>query len=99
MAEEKKGFFGRLFGGGGGGSAAAADPVIYNELEIRPAPRNEGGRWLTAGSIAKPGAGPEGDDVHQFIRADTHTSREDAIDFTVRKAKQIIDEQGDSLFK
>lgn len=97
VAEQKKGFFGRLFGGGGG--AAAADPVMYNDLEIRPAPRNEGGRWLTAGSIAKPGAGADGDGVHHFVRADTHTSQDEAIEFTVRKAKQIIDEQGDGLFK
>ena len=98
VAEEKKGFLGRLFGGGGGGGGASAEPVMYNDLEIRPAPRKDGGRWLTAGSIARPGAPADGDDVHHFVRADTHTSQEDAIDFTVRKAKQIIDEQGEKLF-
>lgn len=99
MAEQKKGFLGRLFGGGGGGAAAAAEPEIYKDLEIRAAPQNQGGRWLTAGTITKPGAGENGDGVHQFIRADTHPSRDEAIEFTVRKAKQIIDEQGDALFK
>lgn len=95
MAEEKKGFFGRLFSGGGG-AAAAEEPEIYKDLEIRAAPQNQGGKWLTAGSISQPG---DGGAVHEFIRADTHASREDAVDFTVRKAKQIIDEQGDALFK
>ncbi len=99
MAGDKKGFLGRLFGGGGGGAQAAAEPEIYKDLEIRAEPQNQGGRWLTAGAIAKPGAGEDGDGVHRFIRADTHASRDEAVDFTVRKAKQIIDEQGDALFK
>ena len=101
MAEDKKGFLSRLFGGGGGGSAAAAaaEPEIYKDLEIRAAPQKQGGSWLTAGSITRPGAGEDGDKVHQFIRADTHTSLDEAIEFTVRKAKQIVDEQGDGLFK
>ncbi len=96
MAEEKKGFLGRLFGGGGGGASAETEPEVYKDLEIRAAPQNQGGRWLTAGSISKPGVEEA---VHKFIRADTHTSRDEAVDFTIRKAKQIIDEQGDGLFK
>ena len=33
-----------------------------------------------------------------FLRADTFPSRDEAIEFSVRKAKQIIDEQGARLF-
>jgi len=32
------------------------------------------------------------------VRADTHPSREDAIAFSVSKAKQMIDLQGDRIF-
>jgi hypothetical protein len=35
---------------------------------------------------------------HRFIRADTYSGREDAIAFTITKAKQIIDHQGDRMF-
>ena len=31
--------------------------------------------------------------------ADTYASRDDAIAFTISKAKQIVDEQGDAIFK
>jgi hypothetical protein len=33
------------------------------------------------------------------VRADMHHSREDAIAFTISKAKQIIDLQGDRCFE
>jgi len=36
---------------------------------------------------------------HKFIRADAYPSREDAINFTISKAKQIIDLQGDRIFE
>jgi hypothetical protein len=32
------------------------------------------------------------------VRADTHPTREAAIDFAISKAKQIIDLQGDRIF-
>ena len=35
---------------------------------------------------------------HRFVRADTHQSRDDAIEFTISKAKQMIDMQGDRIF-
>ena len=37
-------------------------------------------------------------DVH-FIRADTSTSREAAITLSVSKARKIIDEQGERVFR
>ena len=42
---------------------------------------------------------PEGVKEHRFIRADTYASRDDAIAFTISKAKQIVDQQGDAIFK
>jgi hypothetical protein len=88
----------RLVGPGGGereGPPAAA--VEYNGYRIRPAPFKNNGGYQTAGSIEKDSA--DGVREHRFIRADAYPSREDAINFTISKAKQIIDLQGDRIFE
>jgi len=36
--------------------------------------------------------------MKQFIRADKLSSEEEAASFSLKKARQIIDERGDSLF-
>ncbi len=91
------GLLGRLFGKKeGGDSAPAAEITTYKDFQIHPNPGREGGSWRTGGKITK--ETPDGVKTHVFIRADTHTSREDAISFSVSKAKQIIDEQGDAIF-
>lgn len=72
------------------------EPVEYKGYRIRPAPRAEGGKFYTAGLIAKDFA--DGPRKQHFIRADTHASREDACAHAILKARQIIDEQGDNLF-
>ena len=41
---------------------------------------------------------PDGVKEHRFIRAETYSNRDDAITFTISKAKQIIDQQGDRIF-
>ena len=97
MAPGISGFFRSLFGGGAGGAAKEADATEYNGYTIRPAPRREAQGWLTVGIIAK--QFPEGMKEHHFIRADTSSSWDDAVDLTVRKAKQIVDEQGDRMFQ
>ena len=84
-----------------GGSATAsrviaAEPVEYNGYRILPAPYLNNGQYQTAGSIEK--ETPEGLKEHKFIRADTYVSPDDAITFTIAKAKQIIDQQGDRIF-
>jgi hypothetical protein len=82
----------------GGGEAAEpeAPPVDYNGYRIRPSPYRSGGQYQTAGTIEKDG--PDGVRQHRFVRADTHPSREVAVEFTVMKAKQIIDLQGERMF-
>ncbi len=72
-------------------------PQEYNGFVIQAAPIQDGSQWLTAGVISKK-IGEEQKE-HQFIRADTHASREDAEAFSLTKARLIIDEQGDRLFK
>lgn len=91
-------FFSKLFGGGGNADAAPTqgDPVDYEGLVIRSSPMADGGQWRLAGVIIK--QSDQGPLERQYVRADVFTSREEALDFGVRKGKQIIDEQGDRLF-
>ncbi len=97
MAPGISGFFSRLFGGSGAGAAREADATESNGYTIRPAPRREAQGWLTVGTISK--QFPEGLKEHRFIRADTSSSWDDAVALSIRKAKQIIDEQGDRMFR
>jgi hypothetical protein len=73
------------------------DPVEYQGYRIRPTPFPRQGQYQTAGVIEK----EVGDEVKQypFVRAETHSSREEAIAYSIVKAKQIIDEQGERLFR
>jgi hypothetical protein len=74
-----------------------ATPLIeYNGYRIRPTPYAVNGQYQTAGIIEKDA--PDGIKEHRFVRADTHQNRDDAINFTISKAKQIIDMQGDRMF-
>lgn len=93
----------KLFGGGGGaddGDAGAGKPlgeaVEHKGCLIQPTAMHKGGQFLTAGTIAK--EFPDGRREHRFVRADTHSSADQARDFAVLKGRQIIDEQGDRLF-
>lgn len=86
----------KLTGGGGNGAVPAGEAETYKGFTIVPAPRASGGQFNIAGTISK----QIGDELkeHQFIRADTHGSREEAARHSISKAKQIIDEQADGLF-
>lgn len=92
----------KLFGGGGGGGDAdggkpLGDAAEHKGYTIQPIAMHKGGQYLTAGIISK--AFPDGVREHRFVRADTHSSPDQAHDFALVKARQIIDEQGDRLFK
>ena len=78
-------------------SATNAESVSYVGYTIEPTPRQVETGWTTEGNISK-----EIDGVlksQHFIRVDTHGDRSDAISLAIQKAKKIIDEQGDALFK
>jgi hypothetical protein len=97
MFSSLKALWDRLAGGGqAGGAQPAVEAVEYKGYRIRPAPYLSGSQYQTAGSIEKDT--PAGLKQHNFIRADTYASREDAIAFTVSKAKQMIDLQGERMF-
>lgn len=72
-------------------------PHSHGECVIYPTPIAEGGHFRLAGRIEKSVNGEVL--VHEFVRADTFTSRDDAVEFTVRKARLLIDQSGDSLFR
>ena len=89
----------RLFGsaGGGSGQTPEADPVEHQGYTIRPAPFPAEGQYQVAGTIEKH---VDGDlKSHSFIRADRMASQEEAITFSVVKAKQLIDQQGERMFE
>ena len=92
------GFLKNILGGGAGGrEPETADPVEHEGFTIVATPRKASGGWSTEGRIHKV-VGAEEKEVH-FIRADTSTSREAAITLSVGKARKIIDEQGERVFR
>lgn len=91
-------FWKKLFGGGpaAGGEEPAGEPVEHNGFTIRATPFTEGGQYQTCGVITKEIGGEVKE--HRFIRADRFASKDDAVEVTLRKARQIIDEQGERIF-
>ncbi len=86
--------FRKIFGGGGAG-ARESEPEKHEGFDIFPEPLREGSKWRIAARIEKEIGGEL--KSHQLIRADTLDSEEAAIEASLRKAKQAIDEQGDRL--
>ena len=95
------GFLKNMLGGGGADAderePEGAEPVEHEGFTIVATPRKASGGWSTEGRIRKNADG-ETKEVH-FIRADTSTSRDAAITLSVSKARKIIDEQGERVFR
>ena len=91
-------FWKTLFGGGGASQSEGkpSDPVEYNGFTIRAAPYQAEGQYQTAGTITKDVGGVAKE--HKFIRADRHASYDDAVEFSLAKARQIVDQQGERMF-
>ena len=93
-------FLKRLFGmGGGAGEGAAAAPAGEQEHKgfvIRATPFKADGQFQTCAVIAKEVGGQARE--HRLIRADRFASLDDAVEVSFRKARQMIDEQGERLF-
>jgi len=90
-------FWSALFGGGGAQAAKVSDPVEYKGYVIVAAPYKNNGHYQTAGTIAREIGGVRKE--HRFIRADAYASYDDAVTFTVNKARQIVDLQGERMFE
>lgn len=65
--------------------------IEYEGFTITPTPTKGAGGWTTEGDIEQTIDGETC--TEHFIRAETHTDREQAISHTVSKAKRIIDER------
>ena len=90
----------RRLGGDDAGATSgepAFEAVEYKGYRIRPAPYAASGGFQTAGVIQKDAG--EGVQEHRFIRAETHPSLDEAVAFATAKGKQIIDQQGDAVFR
>lgn len=86
----------KLFGGGGGGGAKPPEPEEYEGFRIIVAPIKEGSNYRLAATIEKEVAGEV--KSHHLVRADTFTSEDEARSYSLAKARQVIDQQGDRLF-
>jgi len=75
---------------------ATAQPVEYKGFVIHAEPFSNDGQYQTAGLIERDVGGVR--KQHRFIRADVFASREDAVQFSLSKARQLIDLQGERMF-
>jgi len=86
----------RLFG-----SAPAAapepEPEIYKDFRIFVEPIREGGLYRIAARIEKEADGELRS--HRLIRADSCEDAALARELTLQKAKQMIDQVGDAIFR
>lgn len=88
-----------IFTGGSSSEAKSkplAEPQTYKDCVIHAEPIREGSQYRLAGRIEREIEGRML--TRKFIRADVFTSLDDALDCTFRKAQQIIDQNGPSLF-
>ena len=90
-------FLKRLFGG----STASADPApaaeeVIEGVRVVATPMPEGGQFRLAATLSKEIGGETRE--HRLVRADLFQSRDEAARMAIRKAEQVIAEQGDRLF-
>ena len=90
-------FLSRLFGLGARSSddhvpveAPGAEPIEYKTCLIVAAPKDEGGQWRVAGAIEKQVDGTLL--KRTFVRADLCMTKEEAVEVSHRKGRQIIDQ-------
>jgi len=90
-------FLRKLFGlSGGTQDGNEGEAVEFEGYMIRPAPMAEGGQFRLCAMISREVNGEARE--HRMIRADMFGSRDEASEASVRKAKQMIKEQGERLF-
>jgi hypothetical protein len=91
-------FWKNLFGGGGEAKTTAPPAgEEYKGYIIRATPMSVGSEYQLAGRVEKEIDGEL--KVHEFVRADRLSSRDEAASFALAKGRQIIDEQGEGLFR
>ena len=83
----------RLFGKT---QAKEPDPESYKEFLIFPSPVKEASGYRIGARIEKEIDGEI--KTHQMIRADTYGSVDVAIEASITKSRQMIDQMGDRIF-
>lgn len=86
-------FLSKLFGG----KPKEVEPDLYGDYRIYPEPQKEGTQYRVAGRVEKDFDGET--KTHDFVRADMAGSVESAVEATIRKARLLVDQQGDRIFK
>jgi hypothetical protein len=89
-------FFRRLFGSSKSPAESAAQTVLHEGYEITPDPIAEGGQYRLGAWIVR--KTENGELRHRLIRADMFSNREEALEAALRKARQLVAEQGMNLF-
>ena len=94
-------FWKSLFGGGSSDAQPAGDKVLGEEghkgFLIKAIEMKAGSELQLAGTIEKEIGGEL--KTYRFVRADRMSSREDLVVLALSKGKQIIDEQGEGIFR
>lgn len=95
-------FWKNLFGGGGSSAPKSIEPAIvgeesYKGYTVKAITMMVGSEYQLAGTIEK--AFDDETKSYQFVRADRFSSKEDVVTFALAKGRQIIDEQGDAIFR
>ncbi len=94
-------FWKKLFGGGGDDAGKSIEPAVvgeesYKGFTVKAITMPVGSEFQLAGLIEKSVDGELRS--YKFVRADRFSSREDVVSFSLAKGRQIIDEQGESVF-
>ncbi len=91
-------FLKKLFGIGDAGPAKALPERVepYEGFEIRATPYEEEGKFQLCGVISREVDGVRRE--HRYVRADRFSTVDDAIEMTLFKGRQIIDQTGERLF-
>ena len=83
--------------GGAAPTTEVCEPIDYKGFKIEAMPLDEDGKYRTAGYIS---GELDGESKRiQFIRADQNADRQMAVDHSIAKAQQIINEQGAKLLE
>jgi hypothetical protein len=86
----------KLFGGTSD-TPNKVQPELHDGFQITPEPMKDGSQYRLAARIEKEVAGEM--KSHHLIRADTFPDPDQAAKAALAKAKQLIDQMGDRLFK
>ena len=94
-------FWKNLFGGGSSSAEPEGDKVLGEESHkgflIKAIEMKAGSELQLAGTIEKEVSGEL--KIYRFVRADRTTSRDDLIVLAISKGRQIINEQGEAIFR